>query len=187
MRKFLIVGRTGVGKSSFINSTFGAYIAKTSDFEACTKFVEHYARNTPLGDICLIDTPGLAEDDEASDRAYLSLVKSKVDLHNLHATLYVSRLDETRFRPDEKRTLRFLTEQLGSIVWRRTILVFTFAGSIPYSHVEEATEYRTQQIREYLATLVPYDFSSFQEVWRTDNVVYDWTPNGVSALSLMKK
>jgi predicted GTPase len=34
MRQFLIVGRTGVGKSSFINSTFGAYIAKTSDFEA---------------------------------------------------------------------------------------------------------------------------------------------------------
>ena len=106
---------------------------------------------------------------------------------DVNRTLYVSRLDETRFSPDEKRTLRFLTEQLGSIVWRRTILVFTFAGSIPYSHVEEATEYRTQQIREYLATLMPYDFSSFQEVWQTDNVVYDWTPNGMSTLSLMTK
>jgi predicted GTPase len=187
MRKFLIVGRTGVGKSSFINSTFGVHVAKTSDFEACTKIVEHYARNTSLGDVCLIDTPGLAEEDEACDRAYLSMVKSKVNLHSIHATLYVSRLDETRFRPDEKRTLRLLTEQLGSTIWQRTILVFTFAGSIPYSRVEEATGRRTQQIGEYLATLTSYRFSGFQEVWQTDNVVYDWTPDGVSTLSLMTK
>ncbi|MEW6492750.1 MAG: GTPase [Cyanobacteriota bacterium] len=49
MRKFLLVGRTGVGKSSFVNATFGEYIAETSEFEACTKFVEHHAYNTPLG------------------------------------------------------------------------------------------------------------------------------------------
>jgi GTPase Era involved in 16S rRNA processing len=138
-----------------------------------------------LGDVCLIDTPGLAEEDEACDRAYLSLVKSKVNLHNIYATLYVSRLDETRFRPDEKRALRLLTEQLGSIVWQRTILVFTFAGSIPYSRVEEATGCRTQQIGEYLTTLMPHGFDGFQGVWQTDNVVYDWTPDGVSTLSLM--
>ena len=185
MRKFLLVGRTGVGKSSFINSTFGSYIANTSDFEACTKFVEHYAYDTPLGDVCLIDTPGLAEDDEACDRAYLSLVKSKVDLRSIHATLYLSRMDDTRFRPDEKRTLRLLTEQLGSSIWQRAILVLTFAASVTHSRVEETAIYKTQQIEEYLQLLIPHGFGRFKDVWLADNVVYNWTPNGVSALSLL--
>ena len=43
MRKYLLVGRTGVGKSSFINSVFGQYIAETAEYEACTRVLEHYA------------------------------------------------------------------------------------------------------------------------------------------------
>jgi predicted GTPase len=102
MRKFLLVGRTGVGKSSFINAAFGSYIAETSEYEACTKIVEHYAYKTPLGDVSLIDTPGLAEDDEACDEAYLSLVRAKVNLAQIYATIYVSRLERNSFSSRRK-------------------------------------------------------------------------------------
>ncbi|MFN6497830.1 MAG: GTPase [Nostoc sp. DedQUE01] len=190
MRKFLLFGRTGVGKSSFVNTTFSDYIADTSEFEACTKFVEHYAYDSPLGNVCLIDTPGLAEDDEACDEAYLSLVRSKVDLDQIYATIYVTRLDETRFRPNEKRTLRLLTSRLGASIWNRSILVLTFAASVPVGQREEAISRRITHIEEFLQTLtvenklVP-QFRKFYDYWLVDNIVSDWTSDGVSALSLL--
>ncbi|XZO00683.1 MAG: GTPase [Microcoleus sp.] len=190
MRKFLLVGRTGVGKSSFINAAFGSYIAETSEYEACTKIVEHYAYKTPLGDVSLIDTPGLAEDDEACDEAYLSLVRAKVNLAQIYATIYVSRLNETRFRPDEKRTLRLLTNRLGASIWNRSILVLTFAASIPNHQLEIVAEKRSQQIFEFIQNLtkeqdVDKIFQGFEQTWLVDNIVENWTSDGLPILSLL--
>ena len=190
MRKFLLVGRTGVGKSSFINATFGSYIAETSEYEACTKIVEHYAYKTPLGDVSLIDTPGLAEDDEACDEAYLSLVRAKVNLAQIYATIYVSRLNETRFRPDEKRTLRLLTNRLGASIWNRSILVLTFAASIPNHQLEIVAEKRSQQIFEFIQNLTKEQdidkiFQGFEQTWLVDNIVDNWTSDGLPILSVL--
>jgi len=190
MRKFLLVGRTGVGKSSFINAAFGSYIAETSEYEACTKIVEHYAYKTPLGDVSLIDTPGLAEDDEACDEAYLSLVRAKVNLAQIYATIYVSRLNETRFRPDEKRTLRLLTNRLGGSIWNRSILVLTFAASIPNHQLEIVAEKRSQQIFEFIQNLtkeqdIDKKFQGFEQTWLVDNIVENWASDGLPILSLL--
>ncbi|MEG4587001.1 50S ribosome-binding GTPase [Microcoleus sp. MOSTC5] len=190
MRKFLLVGRTGVGKSSFINAAFGSYIAETSEYEACTKIVEHYAYKTPLGDVSLIDTPGLAEDDEACDEAYLSLVRTKVNLAQIYATIYVSRLNETRFRPDEKRTLRLLTNRLGASIWNRSILVLTFAASIPNDQLEIVADKRSQQIFEFLQNLTKQQdidkiFQGFEQTWLVDNIVENWTSDGLPILSVL--
>jgi predicted GTPase len=190
MRKFLLVGRTGVGKSSFINAAFGSYIAETSEYEACTKIVEHYAYKTPLGDVSLIDTPGLAEDDEACDEAYLSLVRAKVNLAQIYATIYVSRLNETRFRPDEKRTLRLLTNRLGASIWNRSILVLTFAASIPNHQLEILAEKRSQQIFEFIQNLtkeqdIDKKFQGFEQTWLVDNIVENWASDGLPILSLL--
>ncbi|MEC4816395.1 MAG: GTPase [Scytonema sp. PMC 1069.18] len=193
MRQFLLVGQTGVGKSSFINATFGNYIAETSEFEACTKFVEHYAYKTPIGDVCLIDTPGLAEDDEACDEAYLSIVRNKVDLSQIYATIYVSRLDERRFRPNEKQTLRLLTKHLGVSIWNRSILVFTFAASLPEKQRGEVARQRAKQIVDYLQILTKERgadqplFTSFQHYWMVDNIVNHWSQEGVPILSILSE
>lgn len=185
MRQFLLVGRTGVGKSSFINSAFGRYVAEISEYEACTKVVEYYAYNTDIGNIRLIDTPGLAEDDESCDINYLSLIKAKVDLDSVYATIYVSRLDETRFRPDEKRTLRLLTEYLGASIWRNTILVLTFSASVSSDQRNNAVSIRATYIEGFLKFLtknsaINHRFQRFSSCWLIDNVVPDWTSDGVS-------
>lgn len=190
MRKFLLVGRTGVGKSSFVNATFGKYIAETSEFEACTKLVQHYAYNTPLGNLCLIDTPGLAEDDEAVDQKYLQQVQKTVDLNQLDAIIYVTRLNETRFRPDEKRTLRLLTVGLGASIWHRSWLVLTFSASVSSEQRQEVTQKRIEHIETFLQTTTADNglkppFQGFKVKLRVDNLKPNWSANTVPIVSIL--
>jgi GTPase Era involved in 16S rRNA processing len=186
MRKYLLVGRTGVGKSSFINSVFGEYIAETAEYEACTRVIEHYVYNSPWGDVCLIDTPGLAEDDIECDNKYLGLIKQKVNLKQTFATFYISRLDDTRFRPDEKRTLSRLTEHLGSQIWSRTILILTFAASVPSHRRDEATKQRYEDIRNYLRQITYNQYYNFYDCGLIDNVIEDWTDNILPISTIFK-
>ncbi len=220
MRKYLLVGRTGMGKSSFINTTFGKYIAETAEYEACTKIVEHYAYNS------------LAEDDSLTDERYLSMVRSKVNLNEIYSLLYITRLDDTRFRPDEKRSLKLLTEKLGSNIWNNAILVLTFAASVPSYKRDETANVRIGQIEKFLKATINDNlllnrynsplssilnnkklfstslglsplalpsiysrpsllscqtkvFEKFKGYWLVDNIVSNWTNEGVSALSLL--
>ncbi|MEL6930941.1 MAG: GTPase [Cyanobacteria bacterium J06600_6] len=187
MRQYLLVGRTGVGKSSFINSVFGRHIAKISRYEACTKMVDYYAYKTMFGDIKLIDTPGLAEDDEECDLNYLRLIRENIELDRIHTTLYVSRLDETRFRADEKRTLKLLTESLGTSIWKNAILVFTFAASISEDKRKEVAYIRASHIQDFLRDLEMSDFDKFNFYCLVDNMAKNWSKNGVSIDNVFNK
>jgi predicted GTPase len=186
MRKYLLVGQTGVGKSSFINSVFGKYISQTDDYEACTKCVAHYAHNSPWGNVCLIDTPGLAEEALDCDNKYLDLIRQTVNLRETYATFYITRLDDTRFRPDEKRTLSRLTEHLGKQIWCRTILILTFAASVPSDRRTEATNQRKEDIQNYLRQISAGQFRKFHDYWLVDNVVQKWSDNGVPISTIFR-
>lgn len=177
MRRYLLVGRTGVGKSSFINATFGTTMAKTSAYEACTKLPEYFSYNTPFGNICLIDTPGLAEGDSFIDKYYLSLIKEYVKSNEIDTVLYVSRFDETRFRPDEKRTLRLLTDELGPSFWQRAWLILTFAANVLPEHIDLMFNNRTKQIQSLICDVMGgygFGFSGFGRVILVDNFKEDW-------------
>lgn len=176
MRRFLIFGRTGVGKSSFVNAAFGVSLAKTCDFEACTTTVDYYVHRTLGREICLVDTPGLAGDDVVRDQRYLTVIKNKVNLDEIFAFLYLSKLNETRFYADEKRTLELLTRHLGVMIWQRAWLILTFAASVSESNRANAVTKRTEQIEEYLQTLACQNsttetFNIFQKRFLIDNIV----------------
>lgn len=192
MRRFLIVGQTGVGKSSFVNSVFGFSQAKISAFEPCTKIVEYFAYKTIFGDIHLIDTPGLSEDTVEVDIAYLRLVHNALAQNPVNVALYVTRLDDTRFRPSEKRALQLLTTYLGSSLWLHSWLVLTFAASIPAQHLKEATKVRAEQISSYLREVTRAagqgnHFDHFVQLLLIDNVVSNWHPDAVPVSSILEE
>ncbi len=172
-----MLGRTGVGKSSFINAAFGVTLARTDPFEACTKVVEYFV-HAGASEICLIDTPGLAEDTEVRDRKYLALIKRDVDFRQLTSAIYVSRLNDTRMSGDEQRSLALLLEQIPTCFYGAMTLVLTFAASVAQNRVEIATTARQQQIQDFVRSRPPcfpgMQSWSFNRVLMVDNVVDNW-------------
>jgi predicted GTPase len=166
MRTFLIIGEK---------------TAEISEFEACTKLIEYYPRQTIFGDICLIDTPGLSEGSEDLDRKYLSMVKNILS-DKIYATLYITPLNETRLRSSERQSLLFITEELGHEIWDNSWIIFTFAASVRHEKRQQALENRCFQILSFIRenTLVGSSFNGFEQVALVDNVVSDWDSEAIS-------
>lgn len=66
--RFLLVGRTGVGKSSLINALVGSYLAQVSDTESCTPGIQLYqCKDQESTLIEILDTRGIAESNQLDD------------------------------------------------------------------------------------------------------------------------
>jgi len=148
---FMLVGRTGVGKSSTINKLLGEEVAKVGDYEATTIEVEHYQTLINGVKFDIFDTPGLCDDleENGNDLEYLKRIKKHIS--QVDSMWFVTRLDETRVSSDEKRGIRLISETLGDKVWKNCIIIFTFANSVDSSRYQEALEKRTELIRKEIA------------------------------------
>ena len=145
-----MVGRTGVGKSSLVNSFVGKRRAATDAFEPCTGIVKHYAESTPWGRVMLIDTPGLAEPEVERNRTHLAQIRTAWLLHKVRAPelVYVTSVDQTRFPPEEERTVMALCKAFGRSLPEAITYVFTFAGKV----AEPLRTQRVDFLQERLAT-----------------------------------
>ncbi len=184
MKTFLAIGQTGVGKSSFINSTFGVSLAKTSDYEACTRVVEHYTYSTQLGNLRIVDTPGLGESTQAVDISYLNMIKDYVNYNHVDYYLYITPLNETRFRSTEISTLTLINQFLHDKIWQSAWLILTFAGKVPDNRKTETIDVRAGDIYRLVSSFhhFPYYFNGFNKVLVIDNCDPNWGKNWTTDL-----
>jgi ribosome biogenesis GTPase A len=130
---FLEVGRTGVGKSSTINTLIGRNVAEVGHLTATTMEVKTY--NLVINDIKiqLIDTPGLCDDleEKGNDLVYIDRIKRGVPNQEIDLVLFFSSLmaDERSVLKDEKRAIRIISKAFGEKIWKQSVIVFTCACS----------------------------------------------------------
>ncbi|HET7462945.1 MAG TPA: GTPase [Longimicrobium sp.] len=147
---FLSIGRTGVGKSSTINSLVGQPVATSGNYEATTAHLEFHEFEIHGIPFVFIDTPGLADSDlEDSDGQYLVEILRAVS--HIDCLWFVTRLDETRISSDELRALQLLTQAFGARVWEKALIVFTFADNIHPERYRETIIWRSNLLRSAIA------------------------------------
>lgn len=175
--KFVAVGRTGVGKSSTVNSLLGEQIAPVGHFERLTATVEEY--NASLQGIpCTIsDTPGFCDEkaEKNTDQAYLNLLISKVP--EFHCMLFVTQLNFSRVDGCEKNIISNISTALGVEVWSHSVVVFTHSNDQLPQSFSDVLKKRTQLIRDCIAESAGSEIASGIPTIAVDNL-YTKNPDG---------
>lgn len=148
--RFLLVGRTGVGKSSLINALVGTYLAQVSDTESCTPGIRLYKcqdQGKTLMEI--LDTRGIAESDQLDDRVTAEQhLLEHVNEFSPDAALFLLGCTHRDSIGEDADYLREVIKKYEkqNHVHLPVVLVATRADSVPPDRIKEPKNYPERKI-----------------------------------------
>ncbi|KAI3460813.1 hypothetical protein Pfo_017476 [Paulownia fortunei] len=130
---FLVLGKSGVGKSATINSIFGEEKAPIDAFETGTTSAKEISGFVDGVKVRVVDTPGLKSSvmEQSFNHGVLSSVKKFTNKSPPDVVLYVDRLDAQTRDLNDLPLLKTVTSALGPSIWRSAIVTLTHAASAP--------------------------------------------------------
>ncbi|RHN72900.1 putative small monomeric GTPase [Medicago truncatula] len=129
----MVLGKSGVGKSSTINSIFDEVKFNTDAFHMGTKKVQDVVGMVQGIKVRVIDTPGLLPSwsDQPHNEKILHSVKRFIKKTPPDIVLYLDRLDMQSRDFSDMPLLRTITDIFGPPIWFNAIVVLTHAASAP--------------------------------------------------------
>ena len=130
----LLLGKSGVGKSSTINSLLGEGTVEANAFETGTTKARMFERRMHGMTLRLIDTPGLqpSSADVAHNAKIMADAKRFTRKHKPDIVLYFDRMDQpARVDLADLPLLKTITGAFGAAVWFNAIVVLTHGSSAP--------------------------------------------------------
>jgi len=152
--RILVVGRTGVGKSSIINSIVGVPVAETGKYKPTTAKIERYDAEYRESTMVLIDTPGFADAgwDRSNDQRYLAQIEREAG--EIDLVLFVSKLDDNRVERSEYDTLGALTAKFSHELWDRAVVVLTRSDKFTRREYPDEFAQRSAVLREAMGEVI---------------------------------
>lgn len=164
--KMLVCGKTGIGKSTLLNTLIGkeVFVFGGPDEGICdavTREVTSTRIRVQNIYLELFDSPGL-QDGTDNEEKYLEEMYTKCK--NVNLVLYCIDMTTTRWTDQEKKAIKLITEKFGLDFWKKSILVLTRANMVKqelgkkiYTTFVERfqAELTKQSVPEDVATDVP--------------------------------
>ena len=161
--KFIVIGKTGIGKSTLINGLIGAEVAKVEEClatEGVTTKVESYSRKINDIEILAYDSPGL-EDGSGKEKIYLEEIY-KTCQQGIDLVVFAVSMTGKRFVPDnpDARAIVKFTKRLKPSIWKKTLVVLTQANTcealnphLRYKSKEDKEAFFKQLVGDYKAAI----------------------------------
>ena len=129
----LVIGETGDGKSTLVNSLSGVDIAAVGDpTEAqtvtVTVAITAYKADIAGVPVVVYDTPGINAEEVTSDKEVLDCIKGLNRDKKIHLTIFCFPLSEVCLKPHHTETLK--AYQTAGVDWTSAIVALTFAGQV---------------------------------------------------------
>ena len=137
----LVCGKTGVGKSTLVNSIFRADLVptggpgsrsepSTAALDPVTSRIEEVTGNVRGANIRVFDSPGLQDGTDRDDE-YLDMMSKVVDRSDL--VLYCFEMTASRWLAADQIAIELITKRFGVEFWSKCVVILTKANQFQFS------------------------------------------------------
>ena len=143
-----VVGRTGHGKSSTVNSLVGSPVAEVfHDPGGSTRKVREFQGDSSGFRFTVFDTPGFGGRETTIEGIIERLAQELKG--KLQVLLYVVDLSANRFEATDMRAIRSLNAAFTAKLWSQTVFVFTHTDIVGAGFASKVVQW-TSSVREFV-------------------------------------